>query len=132
MQARVLAGARVALAVAGFTALLLVAGTSVTYAQPAATGTAPDTAAFIHAPQPAALVVYGDTVAWFSASSASASPARRAELARERIESLHEDRMQMPTRAEAYEGGYMIFVGEMFVFILRNGRRLSLWLFAHS
>ena len=122
MRAAVLSSARVALAVAGLAAVSPPAGiVSVVHAQPGEATVSPDSAPAAASAGRAALVVHGDTVAWFQVPSAGAAPARRVELARERLEALRAEELRMPIRSEVLEGGHMILVGDRFAFVFRDG-----------
>ena len=68
----------------------------------------------------AALVVYGDTIAWFMVPSAGVLPTRRAVLAHDRLEALRAEQMRLPVRAEPLEGGHMVLVGDMFTFMFKD------------
>jgi small-conductance mechanosensitive channel len=105
MRATVLSSARVARVAMGAAALALAS-----IAMPPATR-APA------APAPAALVVHGDTIAWFRATVASIPPARRAGIAQDRLQSLRREQMRLTVRAEPLERGSMVLVGDMFVFM---------------
>jgi len=118
MRATVLSSARVARVALGAAALALAS-----IAMPPATSAqaAPESAtggpALAAAPAPAALVVHGDTIAWFEATVAGIPPARRVSIAHERLESLRSEQMLQVVRAEAFESGHMILVGDLFAFM---------------
>ena len=117
MRATVLPSARVARAVAGAAALslALLAHPPVTNGAPVG---GPDSAAVPSAAvPPAALVVHGDTIAWLEATVAGIPPARRAEIAHDRLQSLRSDQMLQVVRAETFESGHMILVGDLFAFM---------------
>jgi len=113
MQGTVPASARVARAMAGVVALSLAA-----IAMPPA-ARAQDSSASNAAAVPASvpLLVHGDTIAWFRATVAAIPPARRVEIARQRIESLKRDEMVLAVRAEPLEHGSMVLVGDLFAFM---------------
>jgi small-conductance mechanosensitive channel len=118
MRATVLSSARVARVAMGAAALALasIAMPPATRAQ-AAPESATGGPALAAAPAPAALVVHGDTIAWFEATVAGIPPARRVSIAHERLESLRSDQMLQVVRAEAFESGHMILVGDLFAFM---------------
>jgi small-conductance mechanosensitive channel len=116
MRATVLLSARAARAVTGAAALCL----ALLAHPPAAIGApagVPDSAAAPSAAPPAALVVLGDTIAWLKASVAGIPPARRVRIAHDRLESLRSDQMLQAVRAEEFESGHMILVGDLFAFM---------------
>jgi len=73
------------------------------------------------APAPVPLVVFGDTVAWFSADVAGISPQRRATIAHDRIEALKRDHMLAAVHAEPLDRGYMVLVGDVLAFMFMPG-----------
>ena len=118
MRATVLSSARVARVALGAAALALA---SIAMPPPTRAQAAPENAtggpALAAAPAPAALVVHGDTIAWFEATVAGIPPARRVSIAHERLESLRSNQMLQVVRAEAFESGHMILVGDLFAFM---------------
>src|SRR6185369_11887131 len=127
MQAAVRSCARVAGVVAGAIALSItaLAASAATEAVRAATQVVPsavaaDTTGATAAWERAALVVYGDTIAWFLVPSAGVLPTRRAVLAHDRLEALGAEQMRLPVRAEPLEDGHMVLVGDMFTFMFKD------------
>jgi small-conductance mechanosensitive channel len=128
MRAGVPWNARIARAFA-FAAVLLVG----VEAGAAETGAPPESASVAHGssrtdstsagtgPERASLVVFGDTIAWFQVTSAGIAPARRAVLARERLEGLRSNQFRLQVHAEPLEGGYMVLLGEMYAFMFWDG-----------
>jgi small-conductance mechanosensitive channel len=133
MRAAVLWSARVARAftvsVSGAATLLLLAANAgaVVGSAPAATTAvvAPeavtDSLRATIAPERAALVVHGDTIAWFQVPSAGVPPARRAVLARERLEAFRSQQLRQPVRSEPIEDGHMVLVGDQYAFMFKDG-----------
>jgi small-conductance mechanosensitive channel len=113
MRTTLRSGAR---AVAG-AAALFVALLAVPPVANASAAAVPDSAAAPSAAPPAALVVYGDTIVWFEATVAGIPPARRAEIAHDRIEPLRLDQMRLPVRAEPVENANMVLLGDQFMFM---------------
>ena len=125
MKAALLWSARVARAVAGLAALYLMTAPAA-HAQRDAAGTPSggipaDTVAAPPAPERAALVVHGDTIAWFQVPSAGIPPTRRAKIAHDRLEALRSEQMLGVVRAESVDRGHMILVGDLFAFMFMDG-----------
>jgi len=121
MRATVLSNARVAPAV-GVAALFLasIAMPPAVQAQAdsamhAAAGVLARTAA--PSSPPAALVVYGDTIAWLQASVAAITPSRRVAIALDRIAAFRREQMLEVVHAEPLERGHMILVGDLMAFM---------------
>jgi len=118
MRATVLARARAARVVAGAAALCLALlavpslANAASVAVPDSSATAPSSAA-----PPAALVVHGDTIAWLEASVAGIPPARRVSIAHDRLQELRLDQLRQVVRAEPFESGHMILVGDLYAFM---------------
>ena len=110
MRNGVLTWARGALAAAALVALLVPTAAAAQDPAPAAAPTAP-------APPPAWLVVYGDTVALFRGVVASILPARRVEIANERLSALNGAGMLAPVRVEPIDESSMVLVGDVLAFM---------------
>jgi len=117
MRATVLSSAWIVRAVAGATALCVAALAHPPAANGAPVGVPDSTAAPSATAPPAALVVHGDTIVWLEATVAGIPPARRVSIAHERLESLRSEQMLQVVRAEAFESGHMILVGDLFAFM---------------
>ncbi|HET9888337.1 MAG TPA: mechanosensitive ion channel domain-containing protein [bacterium] len=66
----------------------------------------------------APLVFQGDTIVTFRAAIRGTSPSRRAELALDRLETLHPRQMQQPVRIEPIQEGAVVLVGEFYAFLV--------------
>jgi small-conductance mechanosensitive channel len=64
------------------------------------------------------LIVGVDTVATFRATLRGTSPARRAEMALDRIEALAPQQMLQPIRIEPLAQGQAVLVGDLFAFLI--------------
>lgn len=116
MRATALSSARVALA-AGAVALSLAAISMPGSARAQASANSATTDSLAATAAPAALVVHGDTVAWLRATVAGIPPLRRVEIARNRLQSLPTEQMLLTVRAEPFQGGAMVLVGDLFAFM---------------
>jgi hypothetical protein len=70
---------------------------------------------------PVALVVFGDTIAYFEATVAGITPERRASISRERLETMGTRRMLEPVHAEPLDRGHMVLVGDVLAFMFMPG-----------
>jgi len=121
MRATVLSSARVA-RVVGLAALSLAsivmapaAHAQADSAMHAAAGVLAKSA--VPASPSAALVVYGDTIAWFRASVAGIVPSRRVSIALDRIAAFPREQMIEAVHAEPLEHGHMVLVGDLLAFM---------------
>ena len=113
---------RRALAVGGLAALIVMVVLAPAGARaqaPPADGAA-GAARAVATPAGVPLVVFGDTIAWLRATVAGIGPPRRVEIAHERLEAFDTRQMMQSVRAEPIEGGHMMLLGDMFVFMFMD------------
>ena len=69
----------------------------------------------------APLVFHGDTLTLFRAELGGIPPARRAEIALDRLRALTFSQLRRPVRIEPFAGAHALLVGDLFLFGLLDG-----------